>query len=65
MLRVLVCATHMGWFLGPNFSLNLGPFFGSFSLNIGGFQETGEKLPKMGSSPPVIIKVVMTATVGN
>ena len=36
MLRVQVCATHIGGFLGPKFSKQ-GPLFGRFSLNIGGF----------------------------
>ena len=35
MLRVRVCAAHMGGFLGRN-SLNKGPFFGRFSINMGG-----------------------------
>ena len=36
MLRVRVCAAHMGGFLGRN-SLNKGPFFGRFSINMGWF----------------------------
>ena len=35
MLRVRVCAAHMGGFLGQN-SLNKGPFFGRSSINMGG-----------------------------
>ena len=35
MLRVRVCAAHMGGFLGQN-SLNKGPFFGRFFINMGG-----------------------------
>ena len=35
MLRVRVCAAHMGGFLGRN-SLDKGPFFGRFSIDIGG-----------------------------
>ena len=35
MLRVWVCAAHMGGFLGQN-SLNKGSFFGRFSINMGG-----------------------------
>ena len=47
-------------------SLNKGPFFGRFSLNMGGFPEIGKNVQKMGSFPPkFIIKVNMTATVGN
>ena len=57
MLRVRVCAAHMGGFLGPN-SLNKGPFFGRFSLNMGGFSKNCQKLLKIGSFPPkFIIKV--------
>ena len=41
MLRVRVCAAHMGGFLSQNF-LNKGPFFGRFSINIGGYPEIGE-----------------------
>ena len=52
-------------FLAQN-SLNKGPFFGRFSINMGGFSRNWEKLLKMGSFPPkFIIKVGMTATVGN
>ena len=43
--------------------------FGRFSLDMGGlvgFPEIGKKLSKMGSFPPkIIVKVGMTATVGN
>ena len=47
-------------------SLNKGPFFGRFSLNIHGFSTNWQILSKMGSFPPkFIIKVGMTATVGN
>ena len=52
-------------FLGPK-SSNKGPFFGKFSLNMGGFSRNWQRIVKMGSFPPkFIIKVVMTATVGN
>ena len=45
---------------------NNGPFFGRFSINMGGFSRNWNKLSKMGSFPPkFIIKVDMTATVGN
>ena len=49
-------------------SLNKGPFFsfGTFSLNMGGFPRNWQKIVKMDSFPPkLIIKVGMTATVGN
>ena len=47
-------------------SRNKGPFFGRFSLNMDGFPEIDKKLPIMGSFPPkFVIKVGMTATVGN
>ena len=47
-------------------SLNKGPFFGRFSINMGGFSKNWQKWSKMGSFPPkFIIKVGMTATVGN
>ena len=47
-------------------SLNKGPFFGRFSINMGGFSRNWQKLSKMGSFPPkFIIKVGITATVGN
>ena len=35
MLRVRVCAAHMGGVLGQN-SLNKGPFCGRFFINMGG-----------------------------
>ena len=51
-------------FLAKN-SLNKGPFFGRFSINMGGFSRNWQKLSKMGSFPPkFFIKVGMTATVG-
>ena len=65
MLRLRVCATHMGGFLGPKFSKQ-GSLLGRFSINMGGFSRNWQKLSKMGSFPPkFIIKVSMTATVGN
>ena len=65
MLRVRVCAAHMGGVLGPKFSKK-GPFFGRFSISVGGISRNWQKLSKMGSFPPkFIIKVGMTATVGN
>ena len=42
MLRIRVCAAHMGGFWGQN-SLNKGPFVGRFSINIVGYLGTGEK----------------------
>ena len=54
MLRVPVCATHMGGFWVQS-SLNKGPFFGKFSLNIGGFSRNLGKIFKMGSFPPKFI----------
>ena len=42
MLRVRVCAAHMGWFLGQN-SLKKGPFFGRFFIDMGGLSRIGEK----------------------
>ena len=47
-------------------SLNKGPFFGRFSINMGGFPRNWQKMSKMDSFPPkFIIKVGMTATFGN
>ena len=47
-------------------SLNKGPFFGRFSINMGGFSRNWQQIVKMGSFPPkFIIRVGMTATVGN
>ena len=49
-----------------HYSLNKGPFFGRFSLNMGGFSRNWQKIVKMGSFPlKFIIEVGMTATVGN
>ena len=48
MLRVWVCATHMGGFLGRN-SSNKGPFFGRFSINMGGLSRNWLKIAKNGS----------------
>ena len=45
MLRVRVCAAHMGGFLGPN-SINKGPFFGRFSINKGGSSRNWRKIAK-------------------
>ena len=47
-------------------SLNRRPFFGRFSINMDGFSRNWQKMSKMDSFPPkFIIKVSMTATVGN
>ena len=46
MLRVRVCAAHVGGFLGPKFSK--GPFFGRFSINMGGFCRNWQKIAKNG-----------------
>ena len=47
MLRVRVCAAHMGGFLGRKFSKQ-GSFFGRFSLNMGGFSRNYQKISKNG-----------------
>ena len=47
MLRVQVCATHMGGFLGPKFSKQ-GSLFGRISLNMGGFSRNWPKIVKNG-----------------
>ena len=65
MLRVRVCAAHMGGFLGPKFSKQWS-FFARFSLNMVGFSRNWQKIVKIGSFlPKFIIKLGMTATVGN
>ena len=48
MLRVRVCAAHMGGYLGQN-SPNKGPFFGRFSINMGGLSRHWRKIAKNGS----------------
>ena len=55
------------WVVFPVHSfLNKGPFFSRFSLNVGGSSRHWQKIVKMDRSPPkFIIKVGMTATVGN
>ena len=47
MLRVWVCAVHMGGFWVQN-SLNKGRFFGKFSVNIGGFSRNWQRIVKNG-----------------
>ena len=65
MLMVRVCAAHMGGFLGQN-SLNKGPFFGRFSITMGGLSRNWRKIAKNGPfSAKFIIKVGMTASFGN
>ena len=66
MLRVRVCAAHMGGFLGLKFSKQ-GSLFRQIFLKHGWvFQKLAKKLQKVGSFPPkFIIKVGMTATFGN
>ena len=60
MLRVGVCAAHMGGFLGSEFSKQ-GSLFGQFSLNMGRFSRNWQKIVKNGCSfpPKFIIKVGM------
>ena len=48
MLRVRVCAPNMGGFSGQN-SLNTGPFFGRFVINMGGLSRNWRKITKNGS----------------
>ena len=48
MLRVRVCAAHIDGFLGKN-SLDKGPFFGRFSINMGGICRNWRKTAKNGS----------------
>ena len=55
----------MGGFLGSKFSKQ-GSLFRQISIDMGGFSRNLQKIAKMGSFPPkFIIKVDMTATVGN
>ena len=46
MLRVPVCAAHIGGFLGPKFSTGKGSFFGRYSLNMGGLSINWRKIVK-------------------
>ena len=48
-------------------SLNRGPFFGRFSLNLGGFSRNWQKIVKKidGFPPKFIIKEGITATANN
>ena len=45
MLRVRVCAAHMGGFLGQN-SLNKGPLFGRFFIDMGWLSRNLRKIAK-------------------
>ena len=47
MLRVRVCAAHMGGFLSRN-SLKKGPFFVRFFINMGGLSGNWRKSAKNG-----------------
>ena len=47
MLRVLVCAAHMGQLLSRN-SRNKGPFFGRFFINMDGSSRNWQKVAKNG-----------------
>ena len=66
MLRVRVCAAHVGGFLGPKFSKQ-GSLLRQIFLKPGWvFRKLAKKLTKMGSfRPKCIIKEDITATVGN
>ena len=54
MLRVWVCATHMGGFLGPKFSKTGSLFQQIFFKHDWVYPEIGKKLPKMGGFPAKI-----------
>ena len=70
MLRVRVCAAHVGGFVGPKFSKQ-GSFFRQIFLKWVWFREIGNKFSKISSNifcsfpPKFIIKVGMTAPFGN
>ena len=53
MLRVRVCAAHMGGFWIHN-SLNKGPFFGRISLDLDGLSRNWRKIVKYGWPSPKI-----------
>ena len=47
-------------------SLNKGPIFGRFSINMGGLSRNWRKIAKIGGFPPKLItKVGMTVSFGN
>ena len=48
MLKVRVCAAHMGGFLGPTFSKQGSLFRQIFLLNMGGFSRNWGKIVKNG-----------------
>ena len=65
MLRVRVCAAHMGGFLGPKFSKQ-GSLFRQIFLKQGWVIQKLAKIAKMGGFPSnFIIKVGMSASFGN
>ena len=65
MLRLRVCAAHMGWFLSLKFS-EQGFLFWQILHKHGWVIQKMAKITKMGhSQPKFIIKVGMTATAGN
>ena len=66
MLRVRVCAAHMGGFLGPKFSKQ-GSLSRQIFLKQGWvIQKLAKNSKKMGGFPPnFIIKVGMSASFGN
>ena len=64
MLRVRVCAAHMGRFLGPKLSKQGALFRQIFIKNMGGFSRNRRIIVKKGSFPPkFIVKLGMTAAV--
>ena len=65
MLRVRVCAAHMGGILGPKFSKQ-GSLFRQIFHKQGWVIQKSVKMAKKGGFPPkFIIKVGMTVTFGN
>ena len=66
MLRVRVCAAHMGGFLGPKFSKQGSLFRQIFHKQGWVIQKMAKNGKKMGGFPPkFVIKVGMTASFGN
>ena len=66
VLRVRVCAAHMGGFLGPEFSKQGSLFRQIFHKQGWVIQKLAKNSKKMdGFSPKFIIKVGMTANFGN
>ena len=65
MLRVRVCAAHMGGFWAEILQTR-GPFSADFPQTWVGYPEIGKNLPKNGPfSPKFIVDVGMTASFGN